>query len=376
MKLCVFPNDPLRSYLEKGEIKPRYFNPKNMFKEVHVISLFHDDIDEEKVKSVAGEAKFQIHITGKVNLLNKNKMKKKVLEIIKKINPDVIRSYNPLLQGWMAAKIKQELGIPLVISLHGDYDRDNRFQSKKKHDYKSFLKLQISKQILEKFSLSNTDEVIIIYEFIRDYAESMGAKSINLIYNRIDLNQFSPDVTPAFKEKIPVIICVGRLIKEKNQECLIKAIEDLDLKLVLIGNGVEYENLRSLTKKLGMEHKVKFETSIPNSEIQHSYAAADIFALPIKYGGFAIPALEAAASGIPVILPKQEFDPNPDLVNKFAMFVDNNPKEFEKAISKVLSDSKMREKMIKDGLDTVKLIHSDIMEEKEKNLYLKVIKKN
>lgn len=376
MKLCVFPNDPLRSYLEKGEIKPRYFNPKNMFKEVHVISLFHDDIDEEKVKSVAGEAKFQIHITGKVNLLNKNKMKKKVLEIIKKINPDVIRSYNPLLQGWMAAKIKQEMGIPLVISLHGDYDRDNRFQSKKKHDYKSFLKLQISKRILEKFSLSNTDEVIIIYEFIRDYAESMGAKSINLIYNRIDLNQFSPDVTPAFKEKIPVIICVGRLIKEKNQECLIKAIEDLDLKLVLIGNGVEYENLRSLTKKLGMEHKVKFETSIPNSEIQHSYAAADIFALPIKYGGFAIPALEAAASGIPVILPKQEFDPNPDLVNKFAMYVDNNPKEFEKAISKVLSDSKMRKKMIKDGLDTVKLIHSDIMEEKEKNLYLKVIKKN
>lgn len=376
MKLCVFPNDPLRSYYEKGEIKKRYFNPKNMFKEVHVISLFDDDIDEEKVKSVAGEAKFQIHITGKVNLLNKNKMKKKVLEIIKKINPDVIRSYNPLLQGWMAAKIKQEMGIPLVISLHGDYDRDLRFQSKKKHDYKSFLKLQISKQILEKFSLSNTDEVIIIYEFIRDYAESMGAKSINLIYNRIDLNQFSPDVTPAFKEKIPVIICVGRLIKEKNQECLIKAIEDLDVKLVLIGNGVEYENLRSLTKKLGIEHKVKFETSVPNSKIQHSYAAADIFALPIKYGGFAIPALEAAASGIPVILPKQEFDPNPDLVNKFAMFVDNNPKEFEKAISKVLSDSKMREKMIKDGLDTVKLIHSDIMEEKEKNLYLKVIKKN
>ncbi|MCH7647306.1 MAG: glycosyltransferase [Thaumarchaeota archaeon] len=376
MKLCVFPNDPLRSYYEKGEIKKRYFNPKNMFKEVHVISLFDDDIDEEKVKSVAGEAKFQIYITGKVNLLNKRKMKKKVLEIIKKINPDVIRSYNPLLQGWMAAKIKQELGIPLVISLHGDYDRDLRFQSKKKHDYKSFLKLQISKRILEKFSLSNTDEVIIIYEFIRDYAESMGAKSINLIYNRIDLNQFSPDVTPAFKEKIPVIICVGRLIKEKNQECLIKAIEDLDVKLVLIGNGVEYENLRSLTKKLGIEHKVKFETSVPNSEIQHSYAAADIFALPIKYGGFAIPALEAAASGIPVILPKQEFDPNPDLVNKFAMFVDNNPKEFEKAISKVLSDSKMREKMMKDGLDTVKLIHSDIMEEKEKNLYLKVIKKN
>ena len=66
---------------------------------------------------------------GKVNLLNKNKKKKQIVDLIKKINPDIIRSFNPLLQGWMAAQVKQELGIPLVISLHGDYDRDLSYQS-------------------------------------------------------------------------------------------------------------------------------------------------------------------------------------------------------------------------------------------------------
>ena len=30
MKICVFPNDPLKTYYEKGEIKERYFNPKNI----------------------------------------------------------------------------------------------------------------------------------------------------------------------------------------------------------------------------------------------------------------------------------------------------------------------------------------------------------
>ena len=44
-KLCVFPNDPLKVYYEKGEIKPKYFNPKNLFDEIHVISLFNSDID-------------------------------------------------------------------------------------------------------------------------------------------------------------------------------------------------------------------------------------------------------------------------------------------------------------------------------------------
>ena len=376
MKLCVFPNDPLKSYLEKGEIKERYFNPKNMFDEIHVISLFDEDVNEEVVKTVAGEGRLKIHVTGKVNQINKKRMKKKILEIIKKIKPDVIRSYNPLLQGWMAAQVKQELGIPLVISLHGDYDRDLRYHAKKKRDYRGVLKLQLSKMTLEKFSLSNADEVIIIYEFIREYAKNMGAKKINLIYNRIDLSKFSPSTNAEFDEEKPVIICVGRLIKEKNQECLIQAVKDLDVKLLIIGNGVEYENLQKLVSSMKLKDKVIFETSIPHDKIHSYYAAADIFALPIKYGGFAIPALEAASSGIPVILPRQEFDPNPDLIKDFAFLVENNPNSFKDAIQKILSNQTLRKELIQKGFTVTKELNSDIMEEKEKNLYLKLLNKN
>ena len=76
MKICIFPNDPLKTYYEKGEIKERYFNPKNMFEEIHVISLFDEEINEEKVKMIAGNASFKIHTVGKVTLINKNKKKK------------------------------------------------------------------------------------------------------------------------------------------------------------------------------------------------------------------------------------------------------------------------------------------------------------
>ena len=271
MIICVFPNDPLKTYFEKGEIKERYFNPNNIFDEVHVISLFDKEIDETKVKIVAGNAKFKIHTVGKVTLINKNKKKKEIIELIKKINPDVIRSFNPLLQGWMATKIKQKLNIPLVISLHGDYDRDLRYQNKKNHNYKQYLKLQLTKIMLEKYSLSNADEVIIIYNFIRNYAKKMGAKKINLIYNKVDLSQFSPNSRIKNELDIPTIICVGRLIKEKNQECLIYAIKNLDVKLLLIGNGVEYTNLKQLVKSLKIENKVQFETSIQHQKIAEYY---------------------------------------------------------------------------------------------------------
>ena len=374
MKLCVFPNDPLISYVEKGEIKPRYFNPTNLFDDVHVISLFDNDIKEEKVSELAGNASLKIHVIGKTNLLNVSSKKKPVIDLIRKINPDVIRSYNPLLQGWLATKAGKELGIPVVISLMGDYDRDLRYFAKKNRDFKNYFKLKYSRRFLESFSIKNADELIIIYNFIRDYAKKLGAKSINLIYNRIDLSKFSPQIEPAFNEKKPVVLCVGRLMKEKNQQCLIKAVKDLDVILLLVGDGPDYNVLLKLIDELSIKQKVRFERSIPNQEINKYYTSADIFALPIKYGGFSIPVLEAAASGIPVILPKQKFDHNPELIQDFALLVENNPESFKEGIEKILSDEKFQNKMIQDGLNSVKKINSDIMEEKERDLYLKITK--
>ena len=52
MKLNVFPNDPLKSYLEKGEIKPRYFNPIDLFDEIHVTSLFESDVELHLYKKI------------------------------------------------------------------------------------------------------------------------------------------------------------------------------------------------------------------------------------------------------------------------------------------------------------------------------------
>jgi len=375
-KLCVFPNDPLESYFKKGEIKMRYFNPKNLFSEIHVISLFDSDTIPENVKELAGTANLKIHVMGKTNLLNVRFKLNEVTNLIKKINPDVIRSFNPLLQGWVATKVGKNLGIPIIISLMGDYDRDLRYYAKKNRRWRDYLKLKYSKYVLEKFSIKNADEIIIIYEFIRKYAEDLGAKKINLIYNKVDLSKFSPDITPKIVEKKPIIICVGRLMKEKNQECLIHAIKNLDVILLLVGNGPLYSELVGLVEKLDLKQKVRFERSIPNNEINEYYTSAKIFALPIKYGGFAIPALEAAASGIPVILPNQKSNSKPEIIEDFAMLVENTSKAFENAIKEVLSNDLLRDSMIKRGLNTVKSINGDLMEQKEKELYLKVISKN
>ena len=67
MKLCVFPNDPIIAYYEKGEIKENYFNPENIFDEVHIISFSKNDIEEFQVQKIVGNAKLKIHPVGKIH---------------------------------------------------------------------------------------------------------------------------------------------------------------------------------------------------------------------------------------------------------------------------------------------------------------------
>ena len=51
LKYGVIADGSLRIALEKGEIKERYWNPGDVFDEVHVLTLADDDIKPEQVQA-------------------------------------------------------------------------------------------------------------------------------------------------------------------------------------------------------------------------------------------------------------------------------------------------------------------------------------
>ena len=55
-KLFVLLTDSLKTFYEKGEIKPRYYNPGGFFAEVHFISPAAVDIDALRVQALVGDA--------------------------------------------------------------------------------------------------------------------------------------------------------------------------------------------------------------------------------------------------------------------------------------------------------------------------------
>ena len=371
MKLCVFPNDPIKAYFEKGEIKDRYYNPQNLFKEVHIISFTHDDIDGKKVQALVGDAKLKIHSVGKIGLGNRQKNLVNILDMIKQIKPDIIRAYNPLLQGWFAAKCSDELGIPFLLSLHTQYDQNRK--SVKKSNLKKFLALKYTEKKIEPYVLQQADKIIIVYKIIEPYVLKHVKEKPEILYNKVDCEKFSKSKKIETLPK-PLVISVGRLIKEKNHECLIKSMKNVNAHCIIIGNGDRYKELENLIKELDLEDKITIKKSVPNQNIQNYYRSAQVFALAYdpELEGVPIPVIEAMAAGLPIVIPFPKIEYSDNLENT-VICSERNAESFSKNIDKILSDPDMAKELSEKSITKSKEFDSNVIEKREAQLYEEII---
>lgn len=100
----------------------------------------------------------------------------------------------------------------------------------------------------------------------------------------------------------PIILNVGRLVAQKNQDLLIRVIACLpQVHLVLAGSGRNERMLRTLAATLGVAERVHIFGSLPALDIADLYVAADLFAFPATQEYFGLEVVEAAVNGVPIV---------------------------------------------------------------------------
>ena len=112
--------------------------------------------------------------------------------------------------------------------------------------------------------------------------------------------------TPGGTERSKQIICVGRLSPEKGHAGLLDAFAHVapevpDLQLVLVGDGPESAELRSIAKKLGVSERVTFAGRLGEDDTIGEIARSQMLVLPSFMEGLPIVLMEAMAVGTPVI---------------------------------------------------------------------------
>ena len=143
-----------------------------------------------------------------------------------------------------------------------------------------------------------------------DLNRSYGAPShkLSVIYNPFDLEKIEalscePLEGEWFNDNVPVLLNVGRLIEQKNQELLIRAFArvrgNVPCRLAILGEGPLRDRLQNIAADLGVDKDVAFLgwRDNPFKYMRRAHA----FVLSSDYEGYPSVITEAMASGCPVI---------------------------------------------------------------------------
>ena len=134
---------------------------------------------------------------------------------------------------------------------------------------------------------------------------------IRIVPNGVDHNNFHPPTEPERarlrkelgldSERLTAIF-VGGDWSRKGLSFVMQALRDLPSVQLLVvgGGGKERPAFEALARELGISKRVKFAG---RSNLPADYYRADVLALPTYYEALSLVSLEAAACGLPLIMP-------------------------------------------------------------------------
>ncbi len=110
-------------------------------------------------------------------------------------------------------------------------------------------------------------------------------------------------------EHMHVVLGVGRIEPLKGFDILVRALAEMTerdhVRLIIVGGddraAPELDRLRAVAAEVGVTEQVTFAGAVPHESLARYYRAADVVAVPSFYESFGLVAVEALASGVPVV---------------------------------------------------------------------------
>jgi len=159
-----------------------------------------------------------------------------------------------------------------------------------------------------------------------------------------------------------VILSVGELNKNKNHETILRAISkigDQKIKYIICGKGSLIGYLEKLSEALGIRKQVKLLGY--RNDIAEICKASDIFVFPSKREGLGLSALEAMASGLPIVTSNLHGIVDYSINGETGYTCNpNDVSEFADAIKHLLEDEDLRIRMGCYNAKVVKRFDSEL----------------
>ncbi len=224
---------------------------------------------------------------------------------------------------------------------------------------------------IERRCLPYYERVICVSEDLRRQCLASGVPESRclLVHNAIDTQEFSRTLDAGrAKERLGfppqryLIGAVGRLSAEKGFDLLIRAVDqllddELDVGLIIVGEGEERERLEKLIGELGRSERIHLLGY--RSDVRELYEAMDIYALTSYREGLPNVVLEAMALEVPVVATRVAGVPLLIDHEKNGLLVEpGDEAALTQQLARLLQDNSLRSRLAQAGRETIETKHS------------------
>ncbi len=284
----------------------------------------------------------------------------KVRQLLPERRFDIIHDNQCLAYGLLLIKT---LGIPVVATIHHPLPIDTKAdlvqetsdweRIKRVLFYPPAMQGMVARRLERVFtdSISSTHEVNTTFRVPKD--------RMRMVYPGIDTSVFKR-LAGVEKEKGRLIM-VGRTgDRKKGVLYLLQALQLLredkvDLRLTIVDEMTPGDSYAlDLIQKYGLEDMVTFTGRLTTEELISQYSAAEIAVTPSVYEGFGLPAAEAMACNLPVVVTKAGALPEVVKDGETGIIVPpQSPYALAQAIKRLLEDEPLRQRMGRQGRERV-----------------------
>jgi glycosyltransferase involved in cell wall biosynthesis len=150
----------------------------------------------------------------------------------------------------------------------------------------------------------------------------------------------------------PVVGFVGRVVAEKGVDTLVDAVEHLDARLLVVGDGAERSALRTRTAGWPVG-KATFAGAVRDADVPHYLACMDTLVLPSRTTPswaeqFGHVLIEAMAAGVPVVGSSSGAIPEV-IADAGLLFAEGDAESLRRRLDEVLRDQGLRARLIASG---------------------------
>lgn len=273
---------------------------------------------------------------------------------IPRLKLDVVHCHTPLMLGMLGDMVALVKKVPLVYTYHTYYPEyvkhyvpvGQRFTPKMVQKY-------------DVFYCNRANRVIAPSEKLKKVLLSYGVESdISILPTGVDLAKFAAAVGNDFRAKYGVgakermLVSVARMNTEKNIPFLLKSMAELKIrrgedcpKLFLIGGGKGKDDFEAMAADLGVADQVVFTGPVEQTEVLSALKASTMMVFSSKTDTQGLVLLEAAASGRPVVMIRDDGLGRVVRNGENGLVVSESILEFVAAVEQLLNDEALCARM-------------------------------